>query len=323
VGDQPLRTVTSTPRGVGIVSVSSTGRIPAVAAHVPVTVISGGKQTTTSEQVYGEIDEDHLDDRLHRPGLGDTYLVDGDRRVLAASVGFTAYQQLPDPGLTALAIRTLAGDAAHRRATSGVVGGERRGVSSHAAVAAAVPLAASGPTEALDWQIVSADPAQSLPLAPYETQWHTMLAGLLGLTVSIACLGWLHVVVVRPARSLAALAVRLAEGDRRTIFYPVHHDEVGSVTRGFELLRQTLARDGRRPGDRPEPGRTPPVTPGGRPATGTGGPQGADGFTRSNGPGGLVGPGGHTGPARVTWGTSAQPEGPAPSGNVHQPAPWA
>ncbi|MEW2549011.1 HAMP domain-containing protein [Streptomyces sp. NPDC047002] len=296
-GAAPLRTVHSAPSGTGILSVSSTGRVPAVAAHVPVTVVSGGKQTPTTEQVYGEIDESRLADRLKRPGLGDTYLVDGAHRVLAASVGFTAYQQLPGQGLTALTADTAAGDAKHRHPESGVVGGGRRGLAAHAAVAAAVPLAATGPTQALDWQVVAAEPAQALPLAAYETQWFTMLAGLLGLTVSLACLGWLHVVVVRPTRSLAVLAVNLAEGDRRTVLYPVHHDEVGSVTRGFELLRQALTREGRRPAA----GSTAPAAP--RPP--------ADPFASV----------GHGVPTRVTWGTPAQYGEAGAPGSAHHPAP--
>jgi nitrate/nitrite-specific signal transduction histidine kinase len=67
-----------------------------------------------------------------------------------------------------------------------------------------------------------------------------MLAGLLALSVGVACLSWLHIVVVRPLRAVTLCAERLAGGDRRTVLYPVHHDECGSVTRSLELLRQAL-----------------------------------------------------------------------------------
>jgi len=68
-----------------------------------------------------------------------------------------------------------------------------------------------------------------------------MLAGILSLTLGAACLGWLYVVVIRPLRSVAVLVERLAGGDRRTVLHPVNHDEVGSVTRSLELMRQALA----------------------------------------------------------------------------------
>ena len=71
-----------------------------------------------------------------------------------------------------------------------------------------------------------------------------------------ACLGWLHIVVVRPLRDLADQAEKLADGDRRTVLFPHHHDEVGAVTRSLELLRQQLQNQRRRD--------TPPTAPAGR-----------------------------------------------------------
>jgi HAMP domain-containing protein len=74
-----------------------------------------------------------------------------------------------------------------------------------------------------------------------QAEQRTMLAGILGLSVGVACLGWLHVVVIRPLRAVAVLVERLAGGDRRTVLHPVNHDEIGSVTRSLELIRQALA----------------------------------------------------------------------------------
>jgi HAMP domain-containing protein len=89
-----------------------------------------------------------------------------------------------------------------------------------------------------------------------------MLAGLLGLAVGAACLGWLHVVVIRPLRAVAVLVERLAAGDRRTVLHPVNHDEVGSVTRSLELIRQALAERDRaaRSGHATRPSRGPRAT---------------------------------------------------------------
>ena len=51
--------------------------------------------------------------------------------------------------------------------------------------------------------------------------------------------------MIRPLRAVAALIEKLAGGDRRTVLHPVNHDEIGSVTRSLELIRQALADRGR------------------------------------------------------------------------------
>ncbi|WP_129768014.1 hypothetical protein, partial [Streptomyces sp. L-9-10] len=43
----------------------------------------------------------------------------------------------------------------------------------------------------------------------------------------------------------------LADGDRRTVLYPRHHDEVGAIARSLELLRQQLQEQRRREGAPP------------------------------------------------------------------------
>ncbi|MFD6983619.1 HAMP domain-containing protein, partial [Streptomyces sp. NPDC059956] len=73
-----------------------------------------------------------------------------------------------------------------------------------------------------------------------QLQNRTVLAGLLGLTAALVCLGWLQIVVVQALRELARRAEALADGDRRTVLYPRHHDEVGAVTRSLEVIRQQL-----------------------------------------------------------------------------------
>jgi HAMP domain-containing protein len=104
--------------------------------------------------------------------------------------------------------------------------------------------------------VVSWQPASRLAIPGYESQNRTVLAGLLGATAAVACLGWLHIVVARPLRALADGAEALAGGDRKTVLFPQHHDEVGAVTRSLELIRQQL-QDQRRQ----QPRRTPPRQP--------------------------------------------------------------
>jgi HAMP domain-containing protein len=240
-GKDPLRTVATLPSGTGITRVNTSGRVPGIAAYTPIPATAGGDGRAVT--LVGELEPTVLDGILTRPELGSVYLSDGDFRVLAASVGFRAFEQLPQPGLTTLAKRAQGGAGTKGTAASAIIRtSSSRRLSSASGVAAAAPLSTAGTTGTLNWQVVSVEPAQSLKLAAYQQQWRTMLAGLLALTVGIACLGWLYIVVVRPLRSLAELAARLAEGDRRTVLYPVHHDEIGSVTRSLELLRQALAR---------------------------------------------------------------------------------
>ncbi|WP_335979082.1 cache domain-containing protein [Streptomyces sp. CA2R106] len=256
VGAKPLRTITHTPTGSGITTVNTSGRIPSIAAYVQIPPAAAGAVVTAHEPVvlFGEIDVHALDRTLSRPSLGHVWLTDQRHRVLAANVGFRAFQSLPDDRLTKLAART--------EGAAGTTGSPRSQVLDSGAapigkpsVAAATPLAQSGPAAGLDWRVVSSRPAASLRLTAYQVQWRTMLAGLLALSVGVACLGWLHIVTVRPLRSLATLAELLAGGDRRTVLYPVNHDETGSVTRSLELLRQALAAS-----DRPSgPGARVPV----------------------------------------------------------------
>ncbi|MGW3119398.1 HAMP domain-containing protein [Streptomyces sp. NPDC001107] len=235
VGGTPLRTLVHVPGGEGITTVNTSGRIPAIAAYTQVRAVKG-KAPAAGVVLFGEIDVNALNSVLPRPKLGSVWVTDRDERVLAASVGYQAFQSLPDPGLTRLARSTQSAPGTAGTATSAV-----HLTSSGPSVDAAAPLAQSGPTARLGWHVVTAEPAAALQIPAVQAEQRTMLAGILALAVGAACLGWLHVVVVRPLRAVAALVERLAGGDRRTVLHPVNHDEIGSVTRSLELMRQALA----------------------------------------------------------------------------------
>ncbi|MFI1769950.1 HAMP domain-containing protein [Streptomyces sp. NPDC020800] len=235
VGDTPLRTLVHVPRGGGITTVNTSGRIPAIAAYAQVGAVRG-KSPAAGVVLFGEIDVNALNSILSRPKLGSVWVTDGDDKVLAANVGYRAFQSLPDSGLTRLARATQGAPGTAGTATSAVLR-----TSSGPSVDAAAPLAQSGPTARLGWHVVTAEPAAALQIPAVQAEQRTMLAGILGLTLGAASLGWLHVVVIRPLRSVAVLIERLAGGDRRTVLHPVNHDEIGSVTRSLELMRQALA----------------------------------------------------------------------------------
>ncbi|MFJ6836252.1 HAMP domain-containing protein [Streptomyces sp. NPDC091209] len=239
VGDTPLRTLVHVPDGGGVTTVNTSGRIPAIAAYAQVRAVKG-KTGAAGVVLFGEIDVKTLNSTLARPHLGSVWVTDADCRVLAASLGYRAFQALPDAGLTRLARAAQSAPGTAGTATSTVLSS-----SSGPSVDAAAPLAQNGPTARLGWRVVTAEPAAALQLPAVQAQQRTMLAGILGLAFGAACLGWLHVVVFRPLRSVAALIEKLAGGDRRTVLHPVNHDEVGSVTRSLELIRQALAERGR------------------------------------------------------------------------------
>ncbi len=239
VGDNPLRTLVHVPQGGGVTTVNDSGRIPAIAAYAQVRA-ARGKTPADGVVLFGEIDVKTLNSVLDRPDLGSVWVTDENGKVLAASVGYRAFQALPEPGLSRLARGAQSAPGTVGAATSAVLAS-----SSGPSVDAAAPLAQSGPTAHLGWRVVTAEPAAALRLPAVQAQQRTMLAGILALALGTACLGWLHVVVIRPLRAVARLIEQLAAGDRRTVLHPVNHDEVGSVTRGLELIRQSLAERGR------------------------------------------------------------------------------
>ncbi len=185
--------------------------------------------------VVGELKIDFLNALLKRPGLGEIKVVDGKHRVIGSSTGYRALQGLSGDKLNALvtAANQKSGKGPH---ASSVVNRDGDGVT----IAAAAPFDGGGAAKPLDWTVVSSQPAKGLAIAEYNLQNRTVLAGLLGITAVGACLGWMHIIVVRPLRELAKRAEALADGDRRSVLFPTHHDEVGAVTRSLEVIRQQL-----------------------------------------------------------------------------------
>ncbi len=247
----------------------------------PVTLVDSGNRPVITEYagapglpgaaVVGELRIDFLNALLKRPGLGEVRVVDAGHRVIGGNNGYLAFAPLSDPGLDALV------NAANEKAGAGGKSGPdekaEKGPRAKstllrdggAAVAAAAPMTGGGVAQPLEWTVVTRQPAKGLEIPAYTAQNRTVLAGLLGLTGAVACLGWIHIIIVRPLRDLARRAEALADGDRRTVVYPTHHDEVGAVTRSLEVIRLQLLeqrkRDAAGAGTDRTPGR---ATPAGR-----------------------------------------------------------
>ncbi|MEU9039087.1 cache and HAMP domain-containing protein [Streptomyces sp. NPDC048352] len=211
----------------------------------PVTLYDGAKEpviVATAEipgregaAVVGEFRIDFLNSLLKRPGLGEIRVVDAKHRVIGSNSGYRAFEKLDDERLDALVTGSALKVGMSPRPGSILYrsGGDH-------VIAAAAPFVGGGAAKPLDWTVVSWQSAKGLAIHEYSLQNRTVLAGLLGLAVGAACLGWLQVVVVAPLRELARRAEALAGGDRRTVLYPRHHDEVGAVTRSLEIIRQQL-----------------------------------------------------------------------------------
>lgn len=193
--------------------------------------------------VIGEFRIDFINSLLKRPGLGEIRVVDADRKVLGGNTGYLAFEDLPSARLEELAAGTSLKTGISARA-GGIVYRDGGGVQ----VAGAAPFVGGGAAKSLNWMVVSWQPAAGLAIPEYSLQNRTVLAGLLGITAAAACLGWLHIIVVRPLREVAEQAEALADGDRRTVLYPRHHDEVGAIARSLELLRQQVLEQRKRDG---------------------------------------------------------------------------
>ncbi|MFH9010802.1 HAMP domain-containing protein [Streptomyces sp. NPDC017943] len=185
--------------------------------------------------LVGEIRVEFLNSLLARPGLGEVRVVDAEARTLAASDGFLAFEDLPRDSLTDL-VRAGGVKVGAGPVENGLLIREGRAVT----VAAAAPFSGGGVAADIGWTVVSWQNAKHFEITPYEREDRSVLAGMLGLALIVVCLGWIHLVVVRPLRALADSAEKLADGDLKTVLYPRYHDEVGAVVRSLELVRQQL-----------------------------------------------------------------------------------
>lgn len=235
-GDTPHRTGPQALGASGVLLLNSSGREPRIAARAALTAAPADAEAEGAAEppgpvLIGEFKTDFLSGLLVRPGLGRVWLVDERQRVLAANEGYSSFGELPEGRARALLAQ------AKKSAAAEVLRG-----GGDPALFAAAPLGGNGSVAKLGWSVVTAHPVAWLHLDENRADRRTVLAGMLGLAAAALCLGWLFIAVGLPLRRLAASAEALAAGDRRTVLYPVHHDEVGAVARSLELIRQELVR---------------------------------------------------------------------------------
>ncbi|WP_030577512.1 PDC sensor domain-containing protein [Streptomyces anulatus] len=219
----------STEKDPSLVRVSGKGENkPVVQAGAPVPEHEG-------MTLVGEVRVEFLNSLLKRPGLGEVRIVNTEARTLAASDGFLAFEGLPNDVLPDL-VRAANVQVGAGPVENGLLVRDGGAVT----VAAAAPFTGGGVASDLGWTVVSWQNAAQFEITAYEREDRSVLASLLGLALIVVCLGWIHLVVVRPLRALAAGAEKLADGDLKTVHYPRYQDEVGAVVRSLELIRQQL-----------------------------------------------------------------------------------
>ncbi|MFD8280124.1 HAMP domain-containing protein [Streptomyces solisilvae] len=223
-GDSPHHKDGETPSKQAIEVTGEGGKKPVVTA-------TAGAPGRGGAAVVGEFRIEFVNALLGRQGMGEVRVVDAKGRVIGGDSGYLAFEKAPSYLTSMLAAKQP--QATVQR------GGTVR-------VAAVAPFSGGGAAKSLEWSLASWQPASALAIPEYSLQNRTVLAGLLGLTAAAACLGWLHIVVVRPLRALAGQAEALAAGDRKTVLFPRHHDEVGAVVRSLELIRQQLQEQPRK-----------------------------------------------------------------------------
>ncbi|MGC0343859.1 HAMP domain-containing protein [Streptomyces sp. SLBN-8D4] len=238
----------------GVLQTNTSGTEPVLAA-VAAQQVKGAPTRAGRRYVVGEFKVQYLAGILNRPGLGSVWLVDSAHRVIASNKGFVAFGRVSDGRL-----RTQLQAVPRTKGSAELLLGWR-----DPAVAAVAPFHDKrGVASALGWEVASIRPVFWLGLPEYEAQRRIMLVGLLGVTTGALCLGWLYLVVVRPLRDLTQDAEALAAGDRRTVLYPRYHDEVGSLARSLELIRQRLPRADAPPAPgSPDSAPTPSTSPSG------------------------------------------------------------
>ncbi|MER7708000.1 HAMP domain-containing protein [Kitasatospora sp. NPDC097605] len=263
-GEEPHRTGPGALGPGGVLLLNSSGKEPRIAARTPLAVPAAEASDATEAAdgsageaggapaagpvLVGEFRTDFLGGLLDRPGLGRVWLLDDRHRVLAANEAYASFGELPEGrARTVLAAATgTSGTGTSTTGTSGTAPGRAAAdvvrTGGDPVLLAAAPLGGRGAVARLGWSVVTVHPVSWLHLDQNRADRRAVLAGMLGLAAAALCLGWLYVAVGVPLRRLTASAEALAAGDRRTVLYPVHHDEVGAVARSLELIRQDLER---------------------------------------------------------------------------------
>jgi hypothetical protein len=219
-GREPLAPVGRPPAEAGIRQQNDTGRVPVLIAHAPL--------PATGHALVGEFDHEHLAGLLGR-APGQVRLVNSGLRTIAATDGFVAFEELGEDGPRGSVARARQGNA---------VAGVQNRPGDRAVVAAA--LVEGGTVGKLGWTVLAQQPVGELALPGNVLRRNALMLALAGVLLAMLALGWQHLMLIRPLRRVAKAADALRAGDRHTVIYPQHHDQIGTIAACLEICRQAL-----------------------------------------------------------------------------------
>jgi HAMP domain-containing protein len=226
VGRPPLRTDEPLPAAPGLLLRQGNAPVPVLVAHAPL---------PDGQALVGEFDLDHIGRLLGR-APGSVRLVDGDLRTIAATGGFVAFADL------AAELR----DSAVESAEGEPVARTQEGSDGRAVVVAA-PLR-GGVSGKLGWTVVAEQPVIDLALPGNELRRNAIVVALVAALLAVLLSGWQYLLLIRPLRRVAAAADEIAAGRYRSVIYPQHQDQIGTIASCLEICRQALTDGVRRLG---------------------------------------------------------------------------
>jgi HAMP domain-containing protein len=226
VGRPPLRTTEPVPAQAGLDLRRGDAPVPVLFAHAPL---------PNGQALVGEFDLDHIGRLLGR-APGSVQLVDGGLRTIAATDGFVAFADLSEE------LRGSAIDAGEK----GPVARTQDGTAGQAVIVSA-PVR-GGASGKLGWTVVAEQPVIDLALPANELRRNAMVAALVAALLALLLFGWQYLLLIRPLRRVAAAADEIVAGRYKSVVYPQHQDQIGTIASCLEICRQAMTEGVRRLG---------------------------------------------------------------------------
>lgn len=226
VGREPLRVAEPLPSEPGLLLRRAGAPVPVLFAYAPL---------PKGRALVGEFDLDHIARLLGR-APGSVQLVDNGLRTIAATDGFIAFADLSEE-LRDSAIESGRGEPVART---------QDGTAGRAVIVSA--RLRGGVSGRLGWTVVAEQPVTDLALPGNELRRNTIVAALVAALLALLLFGWQYLLLIRPLRRVAAAADEIAAGRYRSVIYPQHQDQIGTIASCLEICRQAMTEGVRRLG---------------------------------------------------------------------------
>jgi HAMP domain-containing protein len=226
VGRPPLRTAEPLPAEPGLRLRRGNAPVPVLFANTPL---------PNGQALVGEFDLDHIARLLGR-APGSVQLVDNGLRTIAATDGFIAFADL-SVELRDSAIDSGKGDPVART---------QEGTHGRAVIVSA-PVR-GGASSDLGWTVVAEQPVTDLALPANELRRNAMVAALVAAIFALLLFGWQYLLLIRPLRRVAASADEIVAGRYKSVVYPQHQDQIGTIASCLEICRLAMTEGVRRLG---------------------------------------------------------------------------